>query len=465
MRSNEDEPGQSAREPRSRRSEPIRRALLIAVVVLAASIPAVVAYGGCAKGRCPSNGAAATQVPFCSLPPGVRTRIAAGYQFERSPELLAVTAGTPVMGSTAPAEGDLAVPWLSVDGPARARVPLVFLGPGVRPGSLPRGTTLDDVEPTLVRILGIRTRQRERTGSDLGSVELAAPPPRLVVLVAWEGIGSADLGADRSSWPVLDGALRAGVGTLSADTGSLPLDPAAVLATIGTGSTPSEHGITGTWLRTPYGGDVVRAGGTDGPPAVLPTIAQELVHAHRRTSHVALVEPTSSDQGLVGTEYFIGDPLPRIRVASPGGEANAARELLAGGLGAHRTPDMLAVVLRGPVGDLDRETQDVIAAAASASGGRYLAVLAGTGSATATPGSITAGRAMESLFHRLPGAAGIIKAVSPGGIFLRKHAKGGDVGSSDVVDTLAGLRGPSRARLMADAFDSFAVSLGKYCSQ
>jgi hypothetical protein len=443
------------------RSSPVRRALVLALVVLGASIPAVVAYGRC-SGTCDSGAPTTSHVPFCSLPPGVRTRIAAGYQDGRSPDLLAVSAGTPIVGSATDRPADLRVPWLSVDGPVASRVPLVFAGPGIQPAELPRGTGLDSVEPTLVRLTGIAPPSRLRTGRDLAVVQRSAGAPRLVVLVAWEGVGSADLHG--VAVPELRALLGAGAGTLSADTGSLPVDPAAVLATMGTGSLPAEHGITGTWLRTPYGGALVHAGGPTGPPAEVPTFAQELIHVTKGSSRVALVEPAVGDQGLVGTEYFVADHRrPVVDVAAPGREVAAARRLLHGGLGTHPTPDVLGVVLRGPVPTLDRETRRVLASAAAAVGGRYLAVVAGTGSTAVPAGSMAGADAASALTRRLPAAAGVIKAVVPGGIYLVKATAHTTVSGRDIVQALLGLPAPSRGRLMRDAFDSFAVSLGKYC--
>jgi hypothetical protein len=456
-----DRPGADA-EPA--RSSPVRRALILAAVVLAASIPAVVAYGKCSGAGCDSGAPTHSYVPFCSLPSEVRTRIAAGYQDGRSPDLLTVSAGTPIVGSTTDRPEDLRVPWLSVNGPAETRIPLVFAGPGIQPASLPSGTGLDGVEPTLVRLTGITPPSRLRSGKDIPAVQRSGAAPRLIVLVAWEGIGFSDLAG--AATPELQSLLRAGAGTLDADTGSLPVDPAAALATLGTGSLPSQHGITGTWLRSPYGGMLVHAGGPAGPPAEVPTFAQELIHVSKEASSVALVEPAASDQGLVGTEYFVADHRkPDVSVVAPGREVAAARSLMHGGLGsgAGTATDVLGVVLRGPVLALDRETKAVLADVASATGGSYLAVVAGTGSTTVPAGSMAGADAASALTKRLPAAAGVIKAVVPGGIYLAKTTAHTTVSGRDIVKALLGLPAPSGGHLMKDSFDSFAVSLGKYC--
>src|SRR5207247_6813639 len=59
--------------------------------------------------------------------------------------------------------------------------------------------------------------------------------PRLVLEVAWKGVGTYELRHDPRSWRSLRSLMRRGTATLAGDTGSLPLDPAAALTTIGNG--------------------------------------------------------------------------------------------------------------------------------------------------------------------------------------------------------------------------------------
>src|SRR2546430_13521233 len=62
--------------------------------------------------------------------------------------------------------------------------------------------------------------------------------PRLVLEVAWKGVGTDELRHDPRSWRSLRSLMGRGAATLAGDTGSLPLDPAATLTTIGTGGLP-----------------------------------------------------------------------------------------------------------------------------------------------------------------------------------------------------------------------------------
>lgn len=59
--------------------------------------------------------------------------------------------------------------------------------------------------------------------------------PSLILLVAWKGVGSAELElAPLRDWRFASSLVEDGAGTLEANTESLPLDPAATLTTIGT---------------------------------------------------------------------------------------------------------------------------------------------------------------------------------------------------------------------------------------
>ena len=88
--------------------------------------------------------------------------------------------------------------------------------------------------------------------------------PRLILLIAWKGAGADELRDRPRAWPYLASLMRDGAGTLDGRTGSLPLDPAATETTIGTGGLPSQHGITGSYVRN-TGGQVVPAYAPNAP--------------------------------------------------------------------------------------------------------------------------------------------------------------------------------------------------------
>src|SRR5688572_13427722 len=105
-------------------------ALSVIALILA---PAAVLRALCAGHSCDETDDGAANVPFCSLEADRRGEIVAGFREGRSPDVLAVSAEQP--------EG---------------RVPLVFSGVGIDPdASIPAGTGLDSVAPTIAEIIGL----------------------------------------------------------------------------------------------------------------------------------------------------------------------------------------------------------------------------------------------------------------------------------------------------------------------
>ena len=208
-----------------------------------------------------------------------------------------------------------------VPGLPDTRVPIVFLGAGVRPGELPPESALDAIAPTLEEITGFRRAHPEvRTGAAIDGVAAEeGDAPALVVIIAWKGIGTTDLERDQAAWPFLRRALRTGAGTLTGTTGSVPLDPAATLTTIGTGGRPSSHGITGTVVREDDG-EVAVAWSTPGSGSVIATFADDLDHDSGGRARVAAIVSNPADRGIVGNGWYLdaADDDTTIRLDDPG---------------------------------------------------------------------------------------------------------------------------------------------------
>lgn len=410
-------------------------------------------------------------MPFCGLPAAVRERIAAGYREGRSPDVLVVTRAPAVVGAT-DALGGLAPPWPSVHPPPDTRVPLALSLDG-RPAALAGpGVRLDAVAPTVAELLGLRRpHPGVRSGEPMPPVR-GGPRPRLVLLVAWKGVGTPELLSRPRAWPYLRRLLRGQGGTLRADAGSLPLDPAAVLTTIGTGGLPSQHGITGTLLRDDRG-DLARAFGPGAPLPVIATLAEDLDARMRERPLVGLAAPDPADRGLVGGRWYVSHDRDLVRIG-PDPAALAVR-LLRRGFGADDVPDVLGVVLSGPVRRMDAATARLAAAARGRVGRGVLLVVVGTGTgsaggssprasaggdpvgATRTPAAL-----VRSVERSVPGGP-LVEAAGVGGLFLDQDAlvRLGVPGDAAVRALLA-LRGPG-GRLVADAFQGFAVSFARYC--
>ncbi len=358
-----------------------RRLLVLLLVLAAIAVPAGVLRALCLGNACDRGTPGPTRVPFCSLPADLRTQIANGFREGRSPDVLAIARDTAVYTDL----DGLRVPWPATGTSTDPRVPLVFAGPRVERGAqLPGGVTLDRVAPTVADLVSLdRPFPEVRSGTAIDGVARTASSngetarPRLVLLVAWKGVGSADLEGSPHDWPFLASLVADGAGTLEARPGSLPLDPTAVMTTIGTGGLPSQHGVTGTLVRNDEGA-VTQAFGPDAPVHVIATLADDLEEADPRAL-VGLVGTEASDRGLVGGGWYPDqDPVDRI-LGDAAAAPLAVRTQLATGYGGDDVTDVLGVALQGRVRSLDRWTHRIVASAREATGGSVVVVVAGTG--------------------------------------------------------------------------------------
>jgi hypothetical protein len=436
-----------------------RRTLAVLAVAAVVALPAVVLRVLCVGRACAQPAEVRATVPFCSLPEDTRRRIADGFRDGRSPDVLAATAATPVRGSRA--LGALGAAWPSARGPAPT-VPIVLSGTGVRAGApVPTGTGLRDVAPTVAEIIGLRRAHPEvRSGEAVPGVATGRRP-RLVVTVVWKGVGGDELAASRRAWPTLRGLLRDGAGTLRGQPGSQPLDPAALLATLGTGGLPREHGITGTLVRNDRGA-VVRAWGPGAPFSVIAALGDDLDRRLRQEPRIGLVGTDVADRGVIGGNWYLQNDRDDVDIGSgsAAGQAARAERLLATGYGADDVPDLLVVVMEGPVRAMDRALARVVAAARRASGGSVALVVISTGPA----GDDGVGH--DRVARQVERAVGgrIVEATAVGGLFLDQRVlAGGTVTQDDVLTALRRLRAPGGGPLLADAFTGVAVSLARYC--
>ncbi|HEX6231014.1 MAG TPA: hypothetical protein VF029_04830 [Actinomycetota bacterium] len=439
-----------------------RRLWLLLAFLVAVGLPAVLLQVLCVGSSCDAGSSDAPRVPFCSLPEATRRLIANGYREGRSPDVLGITSGATVW-SEAGGTG-VRVPWPGARSASTA-VPLVFAGVGVRPGvAVPDGVTLDRVAPTVAGILGFdRPFPEVRSGGPIpGVVSDADGPPRLVLLIAWKGVGGTELEAREGAWPFLASLFRDGAGTLVAASGSLPADPAAVLTTIGTGGLPSQHGITASLVRNDEG-EVVPAFDEDAPVHVIATLADDLEAEDRRTL-VALVGTDPSDRGLVGGGWHPDqDPVDTI-IGGSGAASLAVRTLLGVGFGTDDVTDVVGVVMDGPVRALDRWTRAIARSADRATGGSVLVVVAGTGSPASDRLAIPSTDLIETVEEAVPGDAPVVAAAAAGGLFLDREAlTRAEITGQVVADALVEVSGPEGERMMADAFQGFAVSFARYC--
>lgn len=435
------------------------------MVLVLVGAPAVVLRMFCVGSSCDGAAAGARpSVPFCPLPAELRRQIASGFREGRSPDVMAATTGAADVAVEV--QRGVRVSWPGPEpgfGSADTRVPVVFIGSGVRAGSLPPGVGLDAVAPTLERITGLRRPHPEvRTGEAIDGVAAAGETP-LVVLIAWKGVGSRDLEAQPGAWPFVRRAMARGAGTLEAVTGSLPMDPAATLTTIGTGSLPSTHGITGTLVREDDG-DLSNAWSTPDAGSVIATFADDLDHVHGQRAEVGAVLADEADRGIIGNGWYL-DASDRDPVTVLGSEASrpaiASRAIVAAeGLGDDDVTDVLGVVLGGSIDGIDSTTEHVVTMVRDLVPGATF-VVAGTGSrpAVAEDASSLAAGVDDTL------GAPIVEGTGAAGLFLdRGVSVDRSITADEVARTLAASRTPAGVwPLFSDVFPSFAVAFSRYC--
>jgi hypothetical protein len=428
------------------------------VVLAAIGIPAAVLTATCAGRSCDASGGEAVRVPFCPLPDAVKEGVVNGFREGRSPDVLAVADGTPVVTDV---DGS-PIPWPAVAA-ADPRVPIVFAGAGTTKGaSVPDGTTLDRIAPTVAEALGFEREHPEvRSGKAVAGVA-DGRRPRLVLLVGWKGVGSSELENHMNDWPFLSTLLDGGAGTLEGAAGSLPLDPAATLTTIGTGGLPSQHGITGSFIRNGRG-RVVHAYAPDAPVQIIATLADDLDHADPSTL-VGLVATDERDRGIVGGRWYPGeDPVDSV-IGDSATAPLSVQVHLTTGYGADDAPDVIGVVLNGRVRSMDRWTREIVTEAERATSGSTLVVVAGTGSREADRLAVPDEGLVAAVEDALPGDAPAVAATVAGGLFLDQAVLREEQVSGQVaVDALLAATGPDGERMLADAFQGFAVSFARYC--
>lgn len=432
-----------------------RRTLAVVLVAGSLAAPALLLHAFCVGASCRRQASPEVRAPFCSLDRELRRRITAGYRRERSPDVIAVTDDEVVLNRSV--RDQLPLSWPRIG--ESDRVPLVFEGPGVQAVQIPADTPLSDVAPTAARLIGLQIPHPEvRTGRPIAGVA-DGTPARLLVLVAWKGVGSADLEAHPQAWPNLRRLLQEGTGTVEARAGSLPLDPAAVLTTIGTGGLPSEHGVTGSVLRN-EDGEPVAAWSERAPFSVIAALGDDLDEVMRQEPLVGVVASSPLDRGVIGKDWYLDpDEDDAVVVRGSRRQTQEALELLAAGYGRDRVPDLLAVVLHGGIAPMDRALGEIVRAARAGADGSVAFVVTSTGAVPA--GGIRSARVARAVEAEVPD---VVEATGSGGIFLDQDVLAATGSSQErVLRTLRRREGSGGSPLFADVFGGRAVEFGRYC--
>jgi hypothetical protein len=218
---------------------------VLAATLLGASVFATLDLQRPAGSR-PSK-ALATDEPVaraCALDPRYLVRIWRGTDLSTSGDLLLVPRAPNFTGSFT---------ITSHSGPWRylQEVPLALYGPGniAASGSLDEHASVTDIYPTVGRLLGVELPARDGAVLELALADSGGAPPKLVVVVVWDGAGRSTLERWPGRWPTLDRIEREGTSYLHATVGSAPSTTPAIHSSIGTGAFPRSHGVTGNYVR------------------------------------------------------------------------------------------------------------------------------------------------------------------------------------------------------------------------
>ena len=115
---------------------------------------------------------------------------------------------------------------------------------------------------------------------------------------------------------------------------------------------------------------------------------------------------------------------------------------------------------------MDRWTREIVTEAERATSGSTLVVVAGTGSSETDRLAVPDRELVDAVEEAVPGDAPAVAATVPGGLFLDQAVlRDEQVTGQVAVDALLSASGPSGERMLADAFQGFAVSFARYCCE
>ena len=180
----------------------------------------------------------------CGLPPEWLLRIRRGYDPERSGEMQILPEVPNFVGSGLPHVG----PWSFTED-----VPLLWYGPGyIKPiGPVQQPVTSADIAPTLAHLLGssFQAEDGQPMLDALVPAEERPTPPRLVVVMVWDGAGRNVFEQWPDAYPNVTRLRPQGAWYEHATVGSSPTSSAQIHGTIGTGAFPEHHGVVGHTIR------------------------------------------------------------------------------------------------------------------------------------------------------------------------------------------------------------------------
>ena len=284
----------------------------------------------------------------CGLPQGELGRVWRGYYPGRSGEIQLVTKPPNVIGNWKPHSG----PWSYIQ-----RVPLFWYGPGRIPalGRVSGEASMVDVAPTIAQL--IRHEFKAPDGTALTEVLSTAEkptPPRLVLVMVWDGGGRNVLRSHPRDWPLMRRLIPEGVWYEHAEVGSSPSLTPPIHANLGTGAFPMRHGVPDSRLR--LGKELARPEYEWPHILRLPTLADVYDRAMANEPKVGVVATMTWHVTMIGhgSAFPGGDKDVLVLKQGGGGWGSAGHDAL------YRFPPHVADIARpdDSVGRLDRQDGD-----------------------------------------------------------------------------------------------------------
>jgi Type I phosphodiesterase / nucleotide pyrophosphatase len=186
-------------------------------------------------------------------------------------------------------------------------IPLLLYGPEQisANGAVDEFASITDVYPTVGRMAGVDLPRRSGRSLD-EALEDATEPPRVVVVVVWDGVGRNVLERWPNRWPNLARMEREGTSYLRATVGSSPSVTPATHSSLGTGAFPRDHRVTAISYRT-AAGEVREAFADKNPKDLkLTTFADEIDRALDNEPVVGMLAWRSWHMGMLGHGTRLG---------------------------------------------------------------------------------------------------------------------------------------------------------------
>jgi hypothetical protein len=228
----------------------------------------------------------------CGLPQRFLVRSWNGYRADRAGEILLFPKAPAFVGHGGlPHSGA----WDYIND-----VPMFWYGPGqiAARGEVGRPVTSADIAPTQAELIDFDFDAPDGRPMHEALDPGATQPPRLVVLIVWDGAGDVVLNAWPGAWRQMRALIPEGTWYRNSTVGSSPPSTAQIHASMGTGGFPRTHGLIAHHFR--LGREIVSPW-EPGPNLLLtPSLADVYDRSVGNRPEVGVVATVAIHLGMVG---------------------------------------------------------------------------------------------------------------------------------------------------------------------